>query len=102
MQEIGPADDADELAVLYNRQPLDAMTLHQAHDLLERRLGRDGLGLGSHDLGDLLPGRLHVFGGQAAGTEQEFEPARPLALSAELAAAQEIAFGHHPDELALV
>jgi hypothetical protein len=102
MQEIRPADDADKLAILHNRQPLDAMTLHQTHDLLERRLGRDGLGLGSHDLGDLLPGCLNVFGSKLARPKQEFQPARPLPLSPELAAAQEIAFGHHPHELALV
>src|SRR5262245_11326955 len=85
MKEIGSADDTDELAVLHDRQPLHAMTLHQAHNFLKWRLGRDGLDLGCHDLSDLLPRCLHVFSSQTAGAEQEFQPARPLTLSSKLA-----------------
>src|SRR5262245_37015164 len=55
VEEISPADDTDELAVLHDRQPLHAMTLHQTYDFLKWRLGSDGLGLGCHDLGDLPP-----------------------------------------------
>src|SRR5215467_827126 len=102
MQEVGPADDTDELAVLHDRQPLHAMMLHQAYDFRKWRVGSDGLGLGCHDLADLLPARLHVFGSQPAGAEQEFQPARPLTLSSELATPQKIAFGHDADQLPVV
>ena len=33
MKQIGPRDDADDLAPFDDRNPLDMMTLHEAHDV---------------------------------------------------------------------
>src|SRR5262249_6334605 len=102
MEEIGAADDTDELAILHDRQPLHAMTLHHVYDVLKRRVGSDGFGGGCHDLRALLPGCLPVPRSQTAGAEQEFQPARPLTLSPELATPQKIAFCHDSDELTVI
>jgi hypothetical protein len=42
VQEIGPADDSNDLLAAKNGQPLDPMPLHHSHDLFERRLFDDG------------------------------------------------------------
>jgi hypothetical protein len=98
MHEIGAADDADDLRAAHHRQALDALVLHEMHDLFERRVFGDGDRLPGHHFADLAPMGLDIFLGETARPDQEFQPARPLARGAGLGAAQEIPFRHHADQ----
>ena len=100
MQEIGAADDADQLAVPRHRKPLDAAAFQQLDDRIERLVLADGIGLGRHDFADLAARAMHVFGGETPGPDDEFEPFRPVAGGAQFAAAEKIALGDDADKRA--
>jgi len=85
--EIGAADDADHLSAAHDEKSLDTMSFHQFDDRFQRIVLGKGEGIGRHDLIDLSAARAHVFGGHPSGSDQEFEPFRPLTLRADLAAA---------------
>src|SRR5665811_2569422 len=82
VHEIGARYDSDHLAAADDRHAFDAAALHQVDNVFDRRDFIDGLHFGGHHFGDLATVRMAVFGGDTAGTHQEFEPARapPLGL----------------------
>ena len=98
VQEIGTADDANQLLAAHHRQPFDPMLLHHSHDFLERRLFGDGDGIGGHDLVHLAPMGAGIFVRKPARPDQEFEPTRSPPLRSGFGAAKEIAFRHNADE----
>src|SRR5271169_1204011 len=94
VHQIGAADDADHPAASHHRQTFHVAALHELDHFLERVVLRHGDRIGGHDLVDFSPRGMDIFVGEAARPDDEFQPFRPAALRAELAAAQEIAFGH--------
>ena len=84
-----------------DRHAFDAAALHHVHDVFQRRGDVDGLHVGGHHFGHLAAVRMAVFGGDAAGTHQELEPARAPPLGLGLATTQEVAFRQHADQVAV-
>ena len=74
---------------------------HHFDDLFQRVVFADGPRMRCHDLRDFTARCLHVFLSELARTEDEFEPLRTLALGADFAAAQKIAFRDDTDQFAL-
>ena len=101
MQQVGAADDSDELLVTHHGKPFDPVLFHQLHDLFERRVFGDGVWLRCHDIRDLAGMRVDIFVRQAAGSDQKIEPVRPTPLRRRLGSAQEIAFRDDAEELSI-
>jgi hypothetical protein len=99
VQEVGAADDADQLSVEDNWDVLDAPRFHEGDDLGKGRVRRnrdDPLG---HDLAHLAAMRANIFAGQAARRHQELDEPGMGSLGSDLGASQQIAFGDDADEL---
>ena len=92
LQQVPPADDADQPAVARHRHALDPTGLEQVRDLGDRH----GVGhrdhIARHDLAGLAAMGLGVMGGEAVGGGHQFQPARRTRLRAGLGAVQQIAF----------
>ena len=100
MHQIGAADNADHPPGPDDGKPLDVPAFHHFNDVFQRVVFADGPGIGRHDLHDFPARRVHVFLGQFARAEDEFEPFRALSLGADFAAPQKISFRHDADQLA--
>ena len=101
MHQIGTADNADHPPVPDHRKPFDVAAFHHVDDVFQRVVFADGPRTGRHDLGNFPARRMHVFLGELAGAEDEFEPFRPLALGADFTTAQKISLGNDADQFAL-
>src|SRR5262249_46557846 len=102
VQQVGAADDTDHLRTAHHRQPLDAAAFHELHSLVKPGILGDRDRPGGHHVFDVAGMGMDIFLGETAWADQEFEPARPLAFGAGLAAAQEIALRDHADQSALL
>src|SRR5450759_2141117 len=101
VHELGARDNPDHLAAADDRHAFDAAALHQVDNVFDRRDFIDGLHFGGHHFGDLAAVRMAVFGGDTAGTHQEFEPARAPPLGLGLTAALALAFRQHAYQIAV-
>src|SRR5579875_1640393 len=99
MQQIGPAHDADELAISHDRQAFHAMTLHQQDNLVERGILVNRHDLPGHQLRNLAAVRLDILTGELAWANQKFEPPGTMLLRAGLRPAKEVSLGDDTDKL---
>src|SRR5215469_16375672 len=74
LDQIGAADDADELAVLDDRDAPDALALKESGDLRERRLFSNRDLARRHDFADLLAVRLGEFLGKRGRSGHRLQP----------------------------
>ena len=88
VHEIGAADDAYHAAIAQYRQPFDMAAFHQLDHGFQRVVLADRRRIGRHHFLDHSAGGVNIFCGQTPGTEQEFQPFRPLPLRADLTAAR--------------
>ena len=101
MQQVGAADNSNELLVAHHGKPFDPMLFHQLHDLFERGVFSDGVWLRCHDICDLAGMRVDIFVRQAAGSDQKIEPTRPTPFRRRLGSAQKIAFRDNAEKLSI-
>jgi len=99
LQQVGPADDADDLGVMHDRDPLDLLCLHQFGDLGKRGQLPDADDLSAHNVFHPPGVRLDVFRSQSGNCGKPLAPARAPTLGPGLRPAQQVAFGNDPDEL---
>jgi hypothetical protein len=101
LDEIGPAHDADQLAVAHDRHTLDAMLLEQRRDLAERCFlaGRDDVG--RHHLGHPPAMRLGELLRQRRSRRQRFHPPGPALLGPDLLAPNEVALADDAHDAAV-
>src|ERR1039458_1902621 len=102
VHDVGTRDDTDNLMAAYYWHALDAMPLHQLHDIFERGVFANRLHFDRHHLRDLGAVRMRVFLGDSARAHQEFKPPRTLPFGMGLLAAEEIAFRQNTDKLTLL
>src|SRR6516225_10729843 len=74
--KVGTSNDADQHAVLDNRQSLDAVVLNEATGLSDRCNRGDGHGIAGHDLAHLSIVITGGFASQLSLPEQQLEPMR--------------------------
>ena|SRR6516225_11236957 len=74
-EEIGAADNPDELAVVQDRHALDASGLHQIGYFAESRQLGDADYVTAHDIGDSSCMRLDEFTGQTRIRREPLAPA---------------------------
>src|SRR5271156_1549379 len=74
-QEIGAADNPDELAVVRDRHALDASRLHQIGYFAESGQFGDADYVAAHDIGDSSSMRLDEFTGQTRIRREPLAPA---------------------------
>src|SRR5215831_19146950 len=86
LDQVGAADDADELAVFDNRHALDPLALEEGGNLRQRGFFVDGNYASRHDLADSLAVRLREFLGERAGPGQRLQPPGPMLFSADFGA----------------
>jgi hypothetical protein len=98
--QIGPRHDTDDRGAADDRHALDAVTFHQVDDLFQWGVFGHGLDFGCHHLVHLPTAGVNIFAGELARTNEEFDPARPLALRAGLSPAQEVALCDNADQRA--
>ena len=89
-QQIGAADDADQLVAADHREALHPAPLHQIDDLVERSRDIHADDLAGHDVADLAAVAQDIGFRAFAGPEQEFDPARPALAGADFGAVEEI------------
>ena len=73
MNEIGSAHDANEIALAYDRDPLNAMTFEQHRDFREGCIFRCGHSTNCHDLIDAVAMRLGKFPCQPGSGHHRFK-----------------------------
>ena len=100
LDQIGAAKDADELAVLDDRDALDALTLQESCDLGERRLFGNRDHARRHDFADLLAVRLGEFFDKRGRTGHRLQPPRPMLFGADFGAMDQIGLAEHADKIA--
>jgi hypothetical protein len=86
MQQVGAADDSDEIIAAHNRKPFNATLLHDLHDLFERCLLADRNRVGCHDVAHFAAVSARVFVGKPSGSDEKFEPARHQCAALSVAA----------------
>jgi 6-phosphofructokinase 2 len=91
-KQVRAADDADDAAVVDNRNPLHVVPLHRIDDLGQRRFdaGRDGIL--RHDVFDAAAAQ--IADGVGPTVEEGLDPAHAIASLAP----QEVAFRHDADQ----
>ncbi len=91
--------DAHQGISAHDRQPLDVVALHHLHQLIQRKLLRDGEQFArGHDFADLATVLLHEVEGGLSGSPEKVEPSNVRALGADLAATNKIAFRDYSDQ----
>src|ERR1019366_521416 len=78
--EIGPADDANELAVANDRHPPDPFAVQQVGDFSEARGVGDRDDIAGHDVRHGAPMRLQVIARHVVVRYQRIEPSRAPSL----------------------
>src|SRR5262249_13189032 len=102
VEQVGARDDADDLAVVDDRNALDVAALPNAHELFKRRGGRHRVHLMGHDIADLAAAEPNVLAGQPAGAHEELDPSWPAPAGTGFRATQEVAFGDDAREIAAI
>src|SRR5437764_280679 len=90
---LGPGVSSITIAA-QDRQALDALLLHQGHDVLQQCILRNRHRLRRHHVLDDPSFLANVLGGLLARSDEEREPGGAAAAGADFAAADEIALGH--------
>ena len=100
--EVGPRDDADQLAVTKHRDPLDALAVHQVRHVARQGILGDCHGCRRHDgfhFATLLADAVHECRREVKALGQHVQPAR-LLLTVALVPAHQVAFAEHTDDCA--
>jgi hypothetical protein len=98
LQQVGAADDADDLAVMRDRDPLNLLCFDQLGDLAEAGQLPDRDDLSGHDVLHPPGVRLDVFRLRSGICGKPLAPARAPALGPDLCPAQHVPFGNDSDE----
>ena len=77
------------------QQPLDPMTLHELHDLIEWSVLGDGVNIRAHDLPHFAAARVHVFTRKTPLAHEKLDPTRSLSLGPGLGPSQQVALRHN-------
>src|ERR1700730_9740538 len=95
---VGARHDANDPVSARHRQTLDTILFHQLHDRLEISIFGDGQWLRRHDLADLATVLVNEIGCLSAWAKNELQEPAALALGADFAAPNEVAFRDDADE----
>ena len=101
-KQVRPGDDSLQGVAVHHGKPLDALLLHQSDEIFKRGFFVHRNRILSHDVLDLASAFVDEIRSRSAGADEELQPSRPLASSADFAAAEEIAFRDDADQLARV
>ena len=78
----------------------DVVLFHELHNFVERRILRDGAGIGCHNILDLASLLMHEISSGLSWSDENFQPSASLFLRSDLLAPHEIAFRDDADQIA--